>query len=252
MSTMIHTIVLILATATAALAGYAPVVAAPTAVVPAAVAVSPTHPYSFGYDSKDEYGTHQYRNEVGDANNHKQGNYGYRDAHGVWRQVEYVADAAGFRANVRTNEPGTAPSAPAAAAYNAAPVVAAVPVAPARVVAAAPVAKVVRPAVVARPAFVRPAGVAVAPHPGVPFYPPAAPIVAPAPAFPAPAFPVPAVPALPAVAPVPAVPSFPYPGVPAVLPHPVAPGAFAYNYALPAPAVAAAPAPAYAHNLRFY
>ncbi|KAL1421414.1 hypothetical protein MTO96_004107 [Rhipicephalus appendiculatus] len=67
---------------------------------------------SFGYDSKDEFGTHQYRNEVSDSANQKRGNYGYKDAGGVFRQVDYVADAAGFRANVYTNEPGTAPSEP--------------------------------------------------------------------------------------------------------------------------------------------
>ncbi|KAH7962019.1 hypothetical protein HPB52_013989 [Rhipicephalus sanguineus] len=116
---------------------------------------------SFGYDSKDEFGTHQYRNEVSDSANQKRGNYGYKDAGGVFRQVDYVADAAGFRANVYTNEPGTAPSEPAAAAYTApaAAPVAAAPVAVARpalpaapVVAAAPLRPVVRPAPVAFPA----------------------------------------------------------------------------------------------------
>ncbi|CAN8021208.1 unnamed protein product, partial [Ixodes persulcatus] len=97
----------------------------------------PPQPYSFGYDSKDEFGTHQYRNEVSDAGNNKRGNYGYKDPVGVFRQVEYVADAAGFRANVFTNEPGTAPSTPAASAYNAQPVAAA-PVVRPGVVAAVP------------------------------------------------------------------------------------------------------------------
>ncbi|KAL1436662.1 hypothetical protein MTO96_049556 [Rhipicephalus appendiculatus] len=38
---------------------------------------------------------------------------------GRWRTVKYVADGAGFRAAVSTNEPGTAPSSPASAGINA-------------------------------------------------------------------------------------------------------------------------------------
>jgi len=34
------------------------------------------------------------------------GSYGYRDNHGVYREVVYVADRNGFRANIKTNEPG--------------------------------------------------------------------------------------------------------------------------------------------------
>ena len=36
------------------------------------------------------------------------GTYGYTDSYGIYRQVEYVADKHGFRATVKTNEPGTA------------------------------------------------------------------------------------------------------------------------------------------------
>ncbi|CAN7996610.1 unnamed protein product, partial [Ixodes hexagonus] len=70
-------------------------------------------PYSFGYDNTDEFGTRLTRQETGDEHNNKVGSYGYVDAHGVARTVNYVADALGFRATVQTNEPGTKTSAPA-------------------------------------------------------------------------------------------------------------------------------------------
>ncbi|GIZ04738.1 hypothetical protein CEXT_769811, partial [Caerostris extrusa] len=47
------------------------------------------------------------RKESSDGKGNVQGSYGYTDAHGIYRQVDYVADAYGFRANVKTNEPGT-------------------------------------------------------------------------------------------------------------------------------------------------
>ncbi|KAH7961081.1 hypothetical protein HPB52_001557 [Rhipicephalus sanguineus] len=87
----------------------------------------PPQPYSFGYDNVDEYGNRQFRSEQGDSNNAKTGSYGYRDANGLYRRVNYVADAYGFRATVDTNEPGTAPGASADAVFNAAPVVPPVP-----------------------------------------------------------------------------------------------------------------------------
>ncbi|GBM86050.1 hypothetical protein AVEN_147652-1, partial [Araneus ventricosus] len=55
----------------------------------------------------------QHREEVGDGKNVK-GSYGFTDARGIHRQVNYVADHAGFRAQVKTNEPGTANQNPAA------------------------------------------------------------------------------------------------------------------------------------------
>ncbi|KAL1476349.1 hypothetical protein MTO96_036569 [Rhipicephalus appendiculatus] len=88
---------------------------------------SPPQPYSFGYDNMDEYGNRQFRSEQGDSNNAKTGSYGYRDVNGLYRRVNYVADANGFRATVDTNEPGTAPGASADAVFNAAPVVPPVP-----------------------------------------------------------------------------------------------------------------------------
>ncbi|GBM87438.1 hypothetical protein AVEN_105911-1, partial [Araneus ventricosus] len=50
---------------------------------------------------------------VGDGKNVK-GSYGFTDGRGIHRQVNYVADNAGFRAQVKTNEPGTANQNPAA------------------------------------------------------------------------------------------------------------------------------------------
>ncbi|KAH7961696.1 pupal cuticle protein 36 [Rhipicephalus sanguineus] len=87
----------------------------------------PPQPYSSGYDTVDEVGNRQYRSEQGDANNVKTGSYGYMDVYGLYRRVNYVADANGFRATVDTNEPGTAPGASADVVFNAAPVVPPVP-----------------------------------------------------------------------------------------------------------------------------
>ncbi|KAM7300512.1 uncharacterized protein ISCGN_016124 [Ixodes scapularis] len=72
-------------------------------------------PYQFGYETQDEYGNRQSRHEQDAGNGVKTGSYGYRDAYGLFRQVQYVADSGGFRAWVKTNEPGTQDSAPAAA-----------------------------------------------------------------------------------------------------------------------------------------
>ncbi|KAK8776939.1 cuticle protein 10.9-like [Amblyomma americanum] len=84
----------------------------------------PPQPYSFGYDTTDEFGTQLFHKEQGDASNAKTGSYGYRDANGLYRTVTYVADANGFRATVDTNEPGTAPGSSADAVFNAKPVAA--------------------------------------------------------------------------------------------------------------------------------
>ena len=70
-------------------------------------------PYKFGYDIKDKHGE-QYRQEEGNGGQAVKGSYGFTDARGVKRQVNYVADHAGFRAQVKTNEPGTANQNPAA------------------------------------------------------------------------------------------------------------------------------------------
>jgi len=70
-------------------------------------------PYKFGYDVKDGYGSGLNQKEEGDAHGNKVGSYGYTDGYGIYRQVDYVADAHGFRATVKTNEPGTANQDPA-------------------------------------------------------------------------------------------------------------------------------------------
>lgn len=60
----------------------------------------PPQPYQFGYDSNDDFGTTSFRKEAGDANGRVQGSYGYKDAQGIERIVEYVADENGYRAQV--------------------------------------------------------------------------------------------------------------------------------------------------------
>jgi len=64
-------------------------------------------PYKFGYDVKDHHGSTLQQKEEGDAHGNKRGSYGYTDGHGIYRQVDYVADKNGFRATIKTNEPGT-------------------------------------------------------------------------------------------------------------------------------------------------
>nr|XP_050043619.1 uncharacterized protein LOC126540830 [Dermacentor andersoni] len=93
---------------------------------------APPQPYSFGYDTADEFGNRQFRSEQGDSSNAKTGSYGYTDVNGLYRRVNYIADANGFRATVDTNEPGTAPGASADVVFNAAPVVPPVPAGAAR------------------------------------------------------------------------------------------------------------------------
>lgn len=60
-----------------------------------------------------------YRQEQGDQSGAVRGTYGYTDNQGLYRVVEYVADANGFRANVRTNEPGTGKEGPADVTWQA-------------------------------------------------------------------------------------------------------------------------------------
>ncbi|XP_035221198.1 adult-specific rigid cuticular protein 15.7-like [Stegodyphus dumicola] len=71
--------------------------------------------YAFGYDIVDGHGASNSRSEIGDAHGNKKGSYTIHDIDGRARRVDYVADGLGFRAAVKTNEPGTAASAPAAA-----------------------------------------------------------------------------------------------------------------------------------------
>ncbi|XP_035229384.1 cuticle protein-like [Stegodyphus dumicola] len=74
--------------------------------------ISHPQPYKFGYDIKD-LDSQQYREEAGNGAGIVTGSYGFTDANGIQRQVNYVADDAGFRAQVKTNEPGTANQNPA-------------------------------------------------------------------------------------------------------------------------------------------
>jgi len=63
-------------------------------------------PYSFTFDTTDEFGTTLTRTESGDANGVVTGSYQYRDATGLVRTVEYSDNGDGFQALVNTNEPG--------------------------------------------------------------------------------------------------------------------------------------------------
>jgi len=74
--------------------------------------------YAFGYDIVDKIGATNFRKESGDGYGNKIGSYGLHDVDGRLRVVDYVADGHGFRAKIRTNEPGTANRDSAAAIYN--------------------------------------------------------------------------------------------------------------------------------------
>lgn len=65
-------------------------------------------PYSYGYDVEDTYGNKQWKQERSNNPHEVHGSYGYRDKSGIYREVTYVADKNGFRANIKTNEPGVA------------------------------------------------------------------------------------------------------------------------------------------------
>ncbi|XP_071037544.1 uncharacterized protein [Parasteatoda tepidariorum] len=70
-------------------------------------------PFTFGYRFTDDYGTTQVREEKTDPDGAKTGSYSFIDPSGTYRRVDYIADHRGFRATVRTNEPGTVPVDPA-------------------------------------------------------------------------------------------------------------------------------------------
>ncbi|GBM67603.1 hypothetical protein AVEN_44751-1 [Araneus ventricosus] len=63
--------------------------------------------YNFDYKSTDEQGNTHYHREEADASGTVRGSYGYTDVQGLYRAVDYIADASGYRASIRTNEPGT-------------------------------------------------------------------------------------------------------------------------------------------------
>jgi len=116
--------------------------------------------YAFSYDEQHATGG-SFRRESGAAGHAVTGSYGLRDADGRIRTVNYIADAAGFRASISTNEPGVEPKSPADTLINgAAPVVAAPIVAEPAPLLAAPAAPIIAraaPVVAAAPAFAAPA-----------------------------------------------------------------------------------------------
>lgn len=124
-------VVACLAYANAAALHYA---AAPAAVVaPAAVSTGTSSVYrsqdnignyAFGYNENHATGG-SFRSERGDAAGNVAGSYGLVDGDGRQRVVNYVADAAGYRASIQTNEPGVEPKDPADVSINKAVVVAA-------------------------------------------------------------------------------------------------------------------------------
>ncbi|XP_015783028.1 uncharacterized protein LOC107360819 [Tetranychus urticae] len=63
-------------------------------------------PYQFGYEIEDGQGNLQHRHEESDGDGAKVGSYGYVDANGIYRKVEYIADKNGFRVKMSSNEPG--------------------------------------------------------------------------------------------------------------------------------------------------
>ncbi|KAG1663119.1 Cuticle protein 10.9 [Nymphon striatum] len=79
-------------------------------------------PYEFSYEIVDDYYNTQARQESGDAYGYKTGSYSMKNAEGLERIVEYIADEAGFRAVVKTNEPGTDNQNPADVEITATPV----------------------------------------------------------------------------------------------------------------------------------
>ncbi|XP_021000155.2 uncharacterized protein [Parasteatoda tepidariorum] len=69
-------------------------------------------PYHYGYDVKDGQSSH-YKKEERDQDGTVRGSYGYLGPDGIFREVHYIADQNGFRAEIKTNEPGTANDSPA-------------------------------------------------------------------------------------------------------------------------------------------
>lgn len=85
----------------------------PAAILPEEELLHPPKPYAFGYRSADEFNTENERRETQDESGRVTGFYSFRDANGLMRLVNYMADETGFHADVKTNEPGTETSAPA-------------------------------------------------------------------------------------------------------------------------------------------
>ncbi|KFM64848.1 Cuticle protein 10.9, partial [Stegodyphus mimosarum] len=65
-------------------------------------------PYSFSYSAPLDDGVGQSsRSETADGTGRVEGSYSLNNDEGHFRVVDYVADRDGFRASIRTNEPGT-------------------------------------------------------------------------------------------------------------------------------------------------
>ncbi|KAG1698102.1 Cuticle protein 10.9 [Nymphon striatum] len=95
--------------------GYAPVVKVEKLDKP--------QPYEFSYDIKDDYHNSNGRQESGDEYGNMKGAYSIQLANGLTRWVQYVADEGGFRAVIKTNEPGTDNQSPADVDLTAEPIV---------------------------------------------------------------------------------------------------------------------------------
>ncbi|XP_049518708.1 spidroin-2 [Dermacentor silvarum] len=96
--------------------------------------------YGFGYNTAGEYNTQQFGAGQDGSNFAKAGFYGYPDASGLYRQMNYVDAVQRARASVGsagTNVPGTAPGVTRHPVFNAAPIVRPVPTASAQEAAAA-------------------------------------------------------------------------------------------------------------------
>jgi len=68
--------------------------------------------YKFGYNEQHHDGGST-RDETGDAWGNKEGSYSLNVGDGRHRIVKYVADGHGFRAQIKTNEPGIVAKSPA-------------------------------------------------------------------------------------------------------------------------------------------
>ncbi|CAL1290247.1 unnamed protein product [Larinioides sclopetarius] len=120
-------------------------------------------PYAFSYNAPLDDGVGQSsRTESADGSGRVQGSYTLNNDEGHFRVVEYVADQDGFRAVVRTNEPGTDSKNPADVVIESS----AAPVQYAPVFRQPVVAPVVEPAVAPVPVPVRPVYRRPAAYPG--------------------------------------------------------------------------------------
>ncbi|GFT18767.1 cuticle protein 16.8 [Nephila pilipes] len=63
-------------------------------------------PFDFGFEFGDGQGMVQHRRESSDINGVVKGSYGYTNSNGLYRKVEYTAGADGYKAVIKSNEPG--------------------------------------------------------------------------------------------------------------------------------------------------